>query len=104
MLQYSQRKPQESLRFLFCSGKENGPERCANTRPALTINALELRLAMAPDNGVTPPFQDSRRRRAMAEFCPTCGALPKFPCIGRRGPRKAIHADRYAQARGETPA
>jgi len=52
-----------------------------------------------------PEIRDSVRRKAMALMCPTCGALPKRPCIGTRGNiRIALHADRRAASRGERPA
>jgi len=47
----------------------------------------------------------SKRAIAMGVYCPSCGAVPKRPCVGSRGNiRTAIHADRYALARGERPA
>lgn len=37
--------------------------------------------------------------------CPTCGALPGRRCIGRRGPRRSLHADRrYGRVSSVTPA
>jgi hypothetical protein len=51
------------------------------------------------------PEKDSARRSALRTSCPTCGALADRPCIGPRGNiRVAIHADRYAKARGERTA
>lgn len=51
------------------------------------------------------PMKDSKRRAAVLVICPTCGALPKFLCVGTRGNvRSAIHRDRYAKARGDQPA
>lgn len=32
---------------------------------------------------------------AIQRKCPRCGAEPTETCIGRRGPRKALHLDRY---------
>lgn len=34
----------------------------------------------------------------LREPCPTCGAQPGSPCIGRRGPRKAFHVARWELA------
>lgn len=51
------------------------------------------------------PAKDSRRREAVFVLCPTCGALPKFLCVGTRGNiRTAIHRDRYDKTRGQVPA
>lgn len=50
------------------------------------------------------PMKASARREAGKVSCPTCGALQNHPCIGTRSNiRKAMHADRYAKARGEMP-
>lgn len=58
-----------------------------------------------PDATAQMVRRDSRRRAAMSRACPMCGALPNRACIGARDqPRKALHADRHAQARGERPA
>ena len=48
--------------------------------------------------------KESARREAGKVSCPTCGALKNHACIGTRGNvRKAMHADRYAKARGVMP-
>lgn len=53
----------------------------------------------------TIPTRDSRRRAAALVMCPVCGALPKFLCVGSRGNiRSALHRDRYAASKGQTPA
>lgn len=50
-------------------------------------------------------MKDSKRRAAVFTMCPTCGALPRFLCVGTRGNvRSAIHRDRYAKSKGELPA
>ena len=51
------------------------------------------------------PMRDSRRRAAVHIMCPTCGALPRFLCVGTRGNvRSALHRDRYAASKGQVPA
>lgn len=53
----------------------------------------------------TQPRKDSRRRAASLVMCPTCGAMPKFLCVGTRGNiRSAMHIDRIAVSKGEAPA
>lgn len=51
------------------------------------------------------PTRDSRRREATRIICPTCGSMPGFLCVGKRGNiRISLHADRIAASRGENPA
>lgn len=85
--------------------KKAGQNGACNTVPALTCNALEVRSAMAPINRLVRNNQESSKRRAIRQFCPTCGAIPSFPCTGSRGKQRiSIHRDRYAVSRGEVPA
>ena len=61
---------------------------------------------MTPNSTFAPDDQvPSRRLRAIREFCPTCGALPRFSCARANGRQRiAIHVDRYAVADGKMPA
>ena len=61
---------------------------------------------MTPNSTIPRGYQaPSRKLRAILQFCPTCGALPRFSCIRANGrQRLAIHIDRYAVADGMRPA
>jgi hypothetical protein len=39
------------------------------------------------------------RAQALRLACPKCGAPPHMPCMGKRGPRTAHHAERYSELR-----
>lgn len=39
------------------------------------------------------------RAEALQLTCPKCGAPPRTPCMGKRGARKAHHAERYSEKR-----
>ena len=83
-------------------------DRMALVTPPAPEHSNDGTVPMPPKPNSTNVFDNqapSRRLRAMSEFCPTCGALPRFSCIRANGrQRLAIHIDRYAVADGKRPA